>query len=531
MRNEKLWFLLALGAIGILGVFLRTVSFGEGLIFQSDQSRDALIVLEAEVNGIEHLPLVGPQARGSALHLGPIFYYFQYLSVKVFGMSPEALAFPDLIFGILTLPLLFCLLRKFVSDPIALGVTLMGSVSFFLITFSRFAWNPNSLAFFSTLFAVLLVQFLAKETRRWPALIGLSVCVGVILQLHFVAALSLVLALGIFLLMFRPLLWREFFVALAIVVAIQTPTLLSEMRTHGAMTEAFLETVGEKGTQDRKHGLHEKIFRMYQSQSQAFFLMATGRPDTSLILTRGWHLRCDDDCQERLPETLMALLFFSALLLTSVSYAKTCRGDTRALAFFGLWFLSFSVVMTLVAYQISTRFYLSITPLFFVFFAFSLAWLQRSFGRKLGSGLVPLLLLLFVVLNVEATTTYLGDLKKSQSSRGETREDLVFGGDGKVTLSQLRNIASDIHARVPAPEPIIISGESRYVRSVYYLLFVEQGRTGCYIKGTQKEPLPSYHVIVTKNKGQRDATAFGTLATQFVAPQVGALVPGDCITY
>lgn len=297
-----------------IGIFFRSFHFDDWLIFQSDQSRDALIVYRAATDGIEKLPLIGPQARGSNLHLGPIFYYFQYISGKIFGLSPESFAYPDLFFGILTLPAIFLLLRKFVSDWIALGISGLASVSLFLVTFSRFAWNPNSLPFFTTLLALFFVSIIKKDKLRSWFLVGLAICVGIIVQLHFVIALSLLLGLFVFLLLFRPLKWKEILICTSIILLFQMPTFIYEIRNKGAVSEALLETVEEKGMQDDNHRIHEKVFRAYQSQSEIFWLIATGQQNTDTILTRGFSLKCDKECRLKLPMTISSLLLFSFLL-------------------------------------------------------------------------------------------------------------------------------------------------------------------------------------------------------------------------
>ncbi|MFA6184342.1 MAG: glycosyltransferase family 39 protein [Parcubacteria group bacterium] len=503
------------------------------MIFQSDQSRDSFIVNKAIIEGIDKLPLSGPQARGSELHLGPIFYYFQYFSGKIFGASPESFAYPDLFFGILTIPVLFFLLRMFVSNWIALGVTGLASVSLFLVTFSRFAWNPNSLPFFSTLLALFFALSIGKNKSRVWILVGLSICTGIIFQLHFVVALSLLGSLLVFLLLFQPLNWKEFLICVFVIFIFQAPTFLYEIKNKGAMSEIFIKTVEEKGSQNNNHGIHEKFFRAYQEEAKIFWLVATGGQNTNTILTRGFSLKCDKDCRTDLPITVISLLFFSFLIWIGFWKWKKEKDITKQiLLFFGIWFGSFFLITVLLAYQISTRFYLGITPLIFLLVAFLLEWLAQIIPNNFSKALVSLIILVFIFLNLYSTDIYLKNLSYAGKTSDKMEKDLVFGTEEKVTLGQLRAIATKIDNNFSDNGFIFISGESRYVRSLYYILSIEKGRKGCYQKGSLEESIFQNHVLLIKNKGENGAIPFGTMSVQLISPQIDEIrkdiLPKEC---
>ncbi|NMC87867.1 MAG: hypothetical protein GYA69_05505, partial [Candidatus Moranbacteria bacterium] len=78
------FFLVFLAA----GIFLRTYNFHDWLRFNTDQARDAVVVSDF-LEGKTALPLLGPKAGGTDFKLGPIFYYFQIISAKIFGVSPD----------------------------------------------------------------------------------------------------------------------------------------------------------------------------------------------------------------------------------------------------------------------------------------------------------------------------------------------------------------------------------------------------------------------------------------------------------
>ncbi len=117
----------------IIASFFRFYHFSEWLHFELDQARDAVVVHSALRDGFSTLPLLGPQARGGGVFLGPVFYYFQYLAGLVLGPSPESFAVPDLLFSVGGIVVLFCLLRRFLRVPEAAAVSLLASVSVFLV--------------------------------------------------------------------------------------------------------------------------------------------------------------------------------------------------------------------------------------------------------------------------------------------------------------------------------------------------------------------------------------------------------------
>ena len=190
IAHKKYVFAAALALVFVVGIFLRTYNLEDWLFFQGDQARDAFLVSKAVENGPGYLPLLGPKAGGTFLRLGPIFYYFEYLSASIFGTStPAVFAYPDLFFSILTLGLMYLFLKELFSKNWALALTLGYSVCYFAIQYSRFAWNPNSLPFFNLLFFYALFKFFNAEQRKWKIVwsVAIGIAYSVASQLHYVS--------------------------------------------------------------------------------------------------------------------------------------------------------------------------------------------------------------------------------------------------------------------------------------------------------------------------------------------------------
>jgi hypothetical protein len=542
-EQRKFYGIIIFSVIFVIGIGLRTMHYGDLLVFKSDQARDALIMEQAVKGSIFKLSLLGPQVSGTSLRLGPISYYFQYFSGKLFGATPESLAYPDLIWGILTLPILFLLLRRFFPLALSFWLTALGSVSLFLVTFSRFGWNPNGLPFFSTLFAWSFLSVLESKGRSRLWLLGIAaVCVGVIAQLHLMSILGLLLGLVVFLIFSRALRWQEIALCAMIVMTLNFPVLLNEWQTNGGNAQSFIKAVTKKGPQSDGHAWHEKIFRAYQELAGVTWLIATGQQNTEMIPTKGFSIKCDKKCQTALPYSLLAIIMLGYILISVYWAWKSAVANVirkRALAFMATWLGNFFFATILVAYQVETRFYLGLVPVIFVFLGFAI---EQSFNSIKNIWIKRMLMIagiIVILLNFQATAKYLRELSNSQISADESGRDLRFGTAPKVTLGQLRNIANEANRRFTTHAPVFIFGESHYVKAMYYLLSVEHGRKGCYFKGTEKNiPAGFSQLFIVEaddtSDNKTDYMTFGTLAATFEATaslSTDAPLPKGCLTY
>ncbi|MDO9231844.1 MAG: glycosyltransferase family 39 protein [bacterium] len=245
---KYLWFLLA---VLLIGIFLRTYNFHDWLHFENDQLRDAILVSDV-LDGSTSWPLLGPTMRKSSdskdelFHIGPIYYYFQILSANFFGNEPEKLGYPDLFFSFLSIPLLFIFLKRYFSINTTLILVSLYTISFFSIRYSRFAWNPNLIPFFTILFLFSLLELLLnKEKTNWIWVVAVGIAIGIGIQLHI---MLLVLFSAVTLLVFSYLLvcnrsiWKKLAVALLIVIILNLGYLISEYKNDFSNTRILFKS-------------------------------------------------------------------------------------------------------------------------------------------------------------------------------------------------------------------------------------------------------------------------------------------------
>ena len=132
--------------------------------------------------------------------------------------------------------------------------------------------------------------------------------------------------------------------------------------------------------------------------------------------------------------------------------------------------------------------------------------------------------------------TDLNQLRISRISAEESREDLRFGTAPKVTLGQLRAIADEADQQFTNNIPVVITGESLYVKSLFYILSAEYGHKGCYIRGDKNVPSSFNNLVIEYYPNKKTGTTFGTLAASFKIAdtslhQSDFELPKGCLNY
>ncbi len=281
-QNKK--YFIAFLIILIVGIFLRTYHYSDLLRFGKDQARDAVLIRNV-VQGKTPWPLLGPNMGKLNFDLGPMFYYFQIMSAKIFGFSPVTIAYPDLLFSILTIPMLFFFLKKYFDNLISISLTALYAVSFYAVQNGRFAWNQNSLMFFSMLFLYAFLELANKNRRKkWPWIILAGAALGIGVQLHllFAAIVGIVFFIfAIYLIRKNLLTLKNAALVLLIAFVLNIPQFVSEIQTHGGNVRAFFSGTGQETQDSNPFPTNIFIDAAWHAQADSMFV-APYRDDTSL---------------------------------------------------------------------------------------------------------------------------------------------------------------------------------------------------------------------------------------------------------
>jgi len=259
-------------AILALGIFLRTWHFSDWMVFNPDQARDTMLVQDV-LAGKESALLMGPEVGNEHFGLGSWFYHLEILSAKIFGSDPWKLAIPDLLFSLLTIPLFYMFVRKYFSTNLSLAVTFFLSISYFMVRYSRFAFNPNSIPFFVLLFLLGVLYFLGSDKKKslWGAA-GIGVGIGVGMQLHILllfimpTVTGLAIIYAFFKKMSAKLILSSVGVIIILIILMNTGQILYEFNNGWSNSKKFFkvttQTAGDSGGEGNKYLTQDVLCHM-----------------------------------------------------------------------------------------------------------------------------------------------------------------------------------------------------------------------------------------------------------------------------
>ncbi len=393
--KSKKFFWSVMVLVFALGIFFRIYHFHDWLHFGNDQARDAFLVEDVVKNNAPW-PLLGSSMGNTGFLLGPMYYYFQIISVKIFGTGPDKLAYPDLVFNLLSIPLLYFFLKRYFDKNLALALTGLYSLSYYTVEYSRFAWNPNPIPFFVILFLMSLWEFLiAEEKTKWHWIFLLGISLGVGSQLHAILLLTMLGVLGlvfIFLMKKNWRTWSRWMVIFLIAVVANTGQIVHEQQTNYANSKVFLASFGDKSDS----GGSKRFFRNLQlnvaCNAQANTLISTAlsnKENCDFLYSKARNMKAGSKLQ--LPDDplqllgILASLLFSFFGYATLAYRNWKIAEKKQKYFTGIILLyaavSFGVMLPIIDLA-PMRYFIHTTFLPFVFIGLLIEHLLRKYPQK-----------------------------------------------------------------------------------------------------------------------------------------------------
>lgn len=461
-----------------IGIFLRSYAFHEWLFFGSDQVNDAVRV-GSTVRGETSWPLLGPDmshsgsgGREGRFHLGPMYYYFEIISGKLFGDDPVAYAYPDWLFSILSFPLLFSFFRRFFSIRESLPLLLLYAVSWYMLKFSHSAWNPNSIPFFVILFLLAFHSFLcSREKTPWYWVVSLGIALGVGVQLHAIllVLLPVTLLLGSLLFLRKcPFAGKQWLVICAVALLLNVPQLRSEVQTNFANTKIFFQSA--KGTDSDSHRLIQ--FRdaiNCHIQVNAFMLSSVGQDDCDFTVikavTKGTSrsLAAMRDIRFLLGQIVAVILSLGGYGLLIYFFRKEV--DERRKKFLGLilLFVGLSFFVLLPVDASVSRYFVHVffVPLLFLGL-FSRYFLRTYPGWQTRLGLI-LVFYFLLIANLLSLRTGV-----------DQYVTMEYAGDNTIILGTVESMVDFMLANVEGQKQVFLITDKRRMNYIKSLMFVAE---------------------------------------------------------
>ncbi len=451
-------------------IFLRVWNFHDWLFFKMDQARDAFLIKQAFEKGPGWLPLLGPKAGGTQVNLGPAFYYFQYLAAVLFQSArPAVLAYPDLLFSILSIPLFYFFLRKYFSRDWSLILAGLYAFCFLGIQYSRFAWNPNSLVFFNLLYFFALLNIFDEKIKhklRWVILAGLAF--AILTQLHFLSFATLPVITVIFFFFNRREIkknigWKNTSFFVGMVLLVYLPVIASEIITHWKNTAEFFAAVESKPSH---HSLWKNILRNFRYWGQNWFLILTG-----------W-------ISKKASFKPAIIAWFGVMLPGLFLAVKFFRDEKKSLKkkfllISVLWFAAYFLVYIPFAYQIRPRFFLPLLALPFIFVGYIAKFFWAKKSRLLKAGVITAVAIILAG-NLAGTYFWFKEINSAQKRGVYPKRTIILKARDGIVLWHLENAARYMQKECSL-ETIFYQSPAEYKYPLRYLLALE-GKKGASIK-------------------------------------------------
>jgi hypothetical protein len=519
--KKSTWILLG---ITLIGIFLRTYRFHDWMRFEGDQARDAMLVHEVVV-GEAKWPVFGPRVDGTGVdaselnsfRLGPMYYYFQIISAKIFGDYPDKLAYPDVLFSILSIPLMYFFLKRYFTENISLAITGIYSISFFSIQYSRFAWNPNSIPFFVLLFLLSLNKFLIhKEKVYWFWAVMLGIALGIGIQLHGLV-LFIFPAITFFVFVFSMKenwkVWKKWAVVFAIFVALNSGQLISEMRTGFANSKILINYVTNKPAKiNQKSSFLLTLEKGIDCQIEfnSYLMVPFGQDSCSLNFVQLITKDKSDSFVKNLKNPIFEIGVITSFIFSLFGYLflfhRCWKEEENKIKYFSrllALYLGVSFIILLAGGSFNLRYFNVVFFVPFMFLGFFIDYLHKNWNR-FNKTIIIIVFLSIAVINIRSIALSAKELSEKEKT-----------GYNSSFLVQIEPIARYLVANSNGQKSISLDGKNAIMQIYYPLVYFMQKQGITLIRKSESGAISSADIpefyISTRASDNSDSEKIGQI--------------------
>ncbi len=182
IKNFNFKFFLII-SLALIAIFFRFYQIKDYVVFLGDEGRDMIIMRNIFTK--HDIPFLGPTASVGGFYLGPIYYWMAAPFLLLARFDPVGPSYMVAAFGVATVMLLYKFLKDTVGYWPAIYASYLYAIAPLIVRYSRSSWNPNPLPFFILLLLYLTYRAIKKQKILYY--IGVGACMGVAIQLHYLA--------------------------------------------------------------------------------------------------------------------------------------------------------------------------------------------------------------------------------------------------------------------------------------------------------------------------------------------------------
>lgn len=369
-----------------LATFLRFYNLPNNFMFQGDQGRDALVV--ANIFKEKDLVFIGPVTSIGNMYLGPFYYYFMLPFLYLSYPDPIGPVYAVAVLSVTTVALIYFISKKIFNQKVAILASIFFALSHLSIELARFSWNPNPAPFFSILMFYFCYLAFKKDSRYW---LLVSAMFSILIQLHYVALLSLIGAIVIFFFDLKEKIKKNksktliTFAALAVLIFLfsLTPLILFDYKHDWRNLEAFKNIVSKEQSFD----IERKTDREGINAFIKFFTVDFKRQSKKVLF--------DSTFGDIGVNNFFFYFSLSFIVFYLVKNKKIVKIEEKLLFSF---LLSGLIGLSLYQHEVYKHYFAYLLPIIYIFYA----WILNSIKPKwLNYLLSALFIIFFVTKNVQ----------------------------------------------------------------------------------------------------------------------------------
>ena len=243
-RKDRTYYLFIVFIL-VLGFVFRVYRIDKLLGFYYDQGRDALVVWDFIHKG--RFFLIGPTTGIEGVFRGPWYYW---LITPFYWLGKGNPVYPSVFLSLTTVIavyLLFLMAKEIGGKIGGLTAVIIGSISFYFVTSSRWLSNPTPMYLISMLFVWSLFKIIDRKKWAWVLAMFMA---GMAMQFGSAAEVFYIPFLIIFALLNRDKIasFKLMLLGFLSFVSAFLPQIIFDIRHHGVLLSAIRKFLFEEGS-------------------------------------------------------------------------------------------------------------------------------------------------------------------------------------------------------------------------------------------------------------------------------------------